>query len=807
MDLEEYNIKRDFDKTPEPKGIHDTVSEGHRFVVQRHDARKLHFDMRLEIDGVLKSWAIPKGPSMNPNDKRLAIRTEDHPVKYLTFHGTIPKGNYGAGLMTLWDSGIFEIDRSESDANVSEQLSQGNLKLIFNGEILRGHFGLISTGERNGKESWLLIKKKDVHATSMIYNADDVLPQTCKKGGLEIQPGRVISPMLASAGDAVFNDPDWIYELKWDGYRVLAHVLESRVLLQSRNGVNFNDKFPILVRELEGLGNETVLDGEVVLLNSEGVPQFGELQNYPDSRGTLCYYVFDMLYLNGHSMLNLPLLDRKSLIPVLLEGFDCCRYCDHIEVLGTALYEKAVNAGLEGIMAKLATSEYTPGVRTENWLKIKSVLHMDATICGYTNAAGGGQDFGSLILGTFVENQLQYIGKCGSGFSATERKQMLCAFQPLKTNINPFGKKVALKGKSPTWLQPAFRCEVAYSEQTRNGYLRNPVFKKMKTPLPNTGKAPPSTPAITRSDQKETVEIDGIHVPVSNLEKIFWPGSGYTKYDLIDYYLGMADILLPHLTDRPQNLHRHPDGIYSDGFYQKEVEHLPDWVKTVSIYSKTANKEIEYLLCQDTATLIYMVQLGCIEINPWNSRYAKQDFPDYGVIDLDPPEGMAFKLVIQVALSFREIMQDAEIAGYCKTSGSKGLHIYLPFSGVYPYEDVRNFIKLLCHLVMERLPQITTMERQIGKREGKLYLDHLQNRRGHTVASAYSVRPRPGATVSTPLDWAEVRKDLAISDFTIKNLHERVREIGDLFSPVLTESIHMADVLNRLEHPGKKFTK
>ncbi len=803
MDLEEYNSKRDFTKTPEPKGLPDEFSESRRFVVQRHDARNLHFDLRLEMDGVLKSWAIPKGPSMNANDKRLAIRTEDHPINYLTFNGIIPKGNYGAGQMTLWDTGYFEVDRSELDVQVSEQLEQGNLKLIFYGEILQGHFGLIRTGDRNGKESWLLFKKKDEYATSLVYNAEAVLPQSTAQEGLQIRPGRVIAPMLASTGDAVFNDPDWIYELKWDGYRVLAHIFEGNVMLQSRNGVNFNDKFPILVQELENLGSEAVLDGEVVLLNSEGMPQFGELQNYPESRGTLCYYVFDMLFLNGHSMLNLPLVDRKSLIPVLLEGFDSCRYCDHIEVLGTALYDKAVKAGLEGIMAKLGASEYSPGIRTENWLKIKSVQHMEATICGYTDAVNGGLDFGSLILGVPVEGQLKYIGNCGSGISAGERQQMLTSFQPYKNDINPFGKKLALKGRHPNWLQPVLQCEVAYSEFTRNGYLRNPVFKNMIQIMSPTDKSTLKTMAVHNVAHKETVQIDGHSVPVSNLEKIFWPSSGYTKYDLIDYYLSMADFILPHLTDRPQNLHRHPDGIRSEGFYQKEVEHLPEWIKTVNIYSKSADKEIKYLLCQDTATLIYMANLGCIEINPWSSTIMRQDLPDYGVIDLDPPEGMAFELVVQVALTFKEVMQETGITGYCKTSGSKGLHIYVPFSGAYSYEEVRNFIKLLCHLVMERLPEITTMERQINKREGKLYLDHLQNRKGHTVVAAYSARPRAGATISTPLQWEEIGKGLAIADFTIKNVPDRVRDKGDIFSAVLSESVDMSDVLNRLESYGE----
>lgn len=815
MGLEEYNKKRDFSKTPEPAGDDTSPTDAHRFVIQRHKARRLHYDLRLEIDGTLKSWAIPKGPSMNPADKRLAVRTEDHPLKYLHFHGTIPKGNYGAGDMIIWDVGTFDIDTSENDQGLLQQFQKGNLKLLFSGQKVKGRFALVRTGDRSGKESWLLIKKKDGFSTDLYYDAETLIApseKTSKKYPKEIAPGKIIQPMLAGSVEEIFNDPQWIYELKWDGYRILAHISEKGVLLQSRNGINMNQKFPDLAQELEDVAHETILDGEVTVLNENGVSQFGELQNWPDSSGTLRYYVFDMLYLNGHSMLDLPLLDRKSLVPEVIEGLRLTQYCDHIGGMGAALFNKAIEEGMEGVMAKAADSNYVPGARTEKWLKVKAVESEEALICGYTDSVGGGAAFGSLILGKREkykregdqqkEDKLKYIGNCGSGFNETRRTELLKLFEKYRTDKNPFGKKLALKGRKPNWMLPSLECEVNYSERTKKGLLRNPVFKRLR----NAPEVPPTnenshpvqrkTPA---SGSKEIIEIDGLPVSISNLEKIYWPEAGYTKYDLIDYYLQIADTILPHLKDRPQSLHRHPNGILEESFYQKDNENVPEWMQTVSIYSKSSERDIDYLLCQNTASLIYMANLGCIEIHPWNSRTADLDRPDYGIIDLDPPEGMDFKNVVEVALMVHQVLKDAEIEGYCKTSGAKGLHVYMPMKGLYTYEEVRNFVKLICYLVQERTPKITTMERRIKNRNGKIYLDYLQNRRGHTVVSPYSVRPVPGAQVSAPLDWAELKNGILPADFTIKNMSGRIKDKGDLYAPVVGAGIDMETALEKLE--------
>ena len=809
MGLKEYNEKRDFSNTPEPTGDDASRSDTHRFVIQRHRARKLHYDLRLEIDGTLKSWAVPKGPSMNPADKRLAVRTEDHPLKYLHFHGTIPQGNYGAGDMIIWDSGSFDIDRSENDRGVLQQLQTGNLKLIFFGQKVRGRFALVRTGERGGKESWLLIKKEDTFSTDLFYDAEELIgpsqktgEKTSKKYSKEIEPGKILQPMLAGSSKEIFNDPTWIYELKWDGYRILAHISEKGVLLQSRNGVNMNQKFPELAKELETVEHEAILDGEVTVLDKNGISRFGELQNWPETKGTLRYYVFDMLYLNGHSMLDLPLLDRKSLIPDVIEGLRSTLYCDHIEGMGTALFEKATEEGMEGVMAKAADSNYVPGARTEQWLKIKSVESEDALICGYTDSVGGGAAFGSLILGKREQDGIAYIGNCGSGFGEAKRQELVKFFKAYRTEENPFGRKLALKGRKPNWMVPSLECEVNYSERTGKGLLRNPVFKRLLNSPDTLRKgsyATPIPPKTAVTPSKESIEIDGLPVAISNLEKVYWPESGYTKYDLIDYYLQISDIILPYLKDRPQSLHRHPNGILEESFYQKDNEKVPEWMQTATLYSKSSEREIDYLLCQNTASLIYMANLGCIEIHPWNSRTGNLDRPDYGIIDLDPPKGKDFKKVIKVALAVNQVLTEASIEGHCKTSGAKGIHIYLPMQGRYTYEEVRNFTKLICYFVGQRIPGLTTMERRIKDRNGKIYLDYLQNRKGHTVVSPYSVRPVAGAQVSAPLDWDELKDGILPSDFTIKNLIDRVTRKGDLFVPVQKAGIDMETALERLD--------
>ncbi|QAA82689.1 DNA ligase D [Aequorivita sp. H23M31] len=807
MGLEDYKKKRKFDKTPEPEGEIGEENQ-RRFVIQRHQATRLHYDLRLEMEGVLKSWAVPKGPSQNPEDKRLAIQTEDHPVKYLSFHGVIPKGNYGAGVMDIWDEGTYNVLESKGTSNPVAQINKGDLKIEFFGKKIKGTFALVHTQRGEQKNQWLLIKKKDKYSTDLEYDAEIFVEEGKKSAQVRksLNLDEYVKPMLATSAKEIFKDPNWVFELKWDGYRVVANIKDGEVDIYSRNGISYNSKFASVKKALENIPHNCILDGEVIVVNKEGKNDFQKLQKYDakTTKGQLQYQVFDLLHLNGMDTIGLPLVERKSLLPEILEGLDNVLYCDHIEAMGPTLYKRAVDAGMEGVMAKKADSTYVPGYRSEYWLKIKDVNTEEAIICGYTDSKTGGNLFGSLILGMYKDGVLTYVGNCGSGFSTAEQKMLKKKFEKLKAEERPFKKAPALKGRKPYWVKPELICEVKFTEWTNSGVMRHPVYKglrKDKNPeeiVPHQTAKNSPTQTKTSSSSSTSLEVDGISVPVSNLDKVYWPDTGYTKYDLIDYYLHISEYILPYLIDRPQNLNRHPNGIDKPSFYQKDNEILPHWIETFKIYSESSKKKIEYLLCQNEATLLYMANLGCIEINPWNSVIQDLEHPTYTVIDIDPSEKNTFSQVKEVALAAKEVLDLAKIEGYPKTSGSSGIHIYIPLDGKYTYDEARDFTKLLCYYIKEKLPKLTTMERALNKRNGRIYLDFLQNRRGQTLAAPYCVRPKKGASVSAPLEWSEINSKLEILNFTLKNMPERVENLGDLFLPVLQSGIDMGAAMENL---------
>ncbi len=821
MTLTEYQKKRDFRSTPEPDGKTGKDKPELRFVIQRHDARRLHYDLRLEMDGVLKSWAIPKGPSMNPQDKRLAIHTEDHPVEYLDFEGIIPKGNYGAGEMRIWDEGTYIATSSNNkESDLIEQVKNGSLKIEFSGEKLKGKFALFSMDK---EDQWLLVKKDDEYAVDREYDAEDFTNEISSgesDAAEELDINELIKPMLAKKATKIFEDPDWVFELKWDGYRAIANISKEEVKLYSRNGHSFNEKFSPVVKALDTIKHDAILDGEIVLLDKNGKPVFQNLQNYsPEDKGELVYYVFDLLHLNGHSTMELPLINRKSLIEDVLGDVPGIKYSEHIEEDATVFYDEAIERGMEGVIAKKASSKYFPGSRSDSWLKIKSQERQEALICGYTE---GKRAFGSLILGVYENDKLIYIGNCGTGFGEDMQKEILEKLKPLEIEKKPFKEKVNLKGREPNWVKPEIICEVVFSEWTDSGSMRHPVFKGLRSDkkpkeitkeeevMAPTEKSSKSKKKKKKSSGKKsksgsdkqadnTLDIDGILVSVTNLDKVFWPDEGYTKFDLINYYIKVSDVIMPYLIDRPQNLNRHPNGIDEKGFYQKDSgSMLPDWVESVTIYSESSQKDIEYMLCQNTAALAYMANLGCIEINPWSSKTKSLDYPDYTVIDIDPSEKTTFEDVIEVTQAAKEVLDLAKIEGYCKTSGSSGMHIYLPMNSEYTYSEARDFTKLLCYYIKDMLPDLTTMERTIRKRKGKIYLDYLQNRSGQTLAAPYCVRPRKGATVSAPLKWSEVKKGLDMNDFTIKTMPDRIKSMDDPFKKVLGKGVDIEKTLKVL---------
>ncbi len=810
MGLKEYNKKRNFKNTPEPDGQEDTTHLN-RFVIQRHRASHLHYDLRLEMNGVLKSWAIPKGPSMNPEDKRLAVATEDHPVKYLTFEGNIPKGNYGAGTMTIWDHGTF---LSQSD--IIESYTSGKLSISFSGDKIKGLFSLVKTRAQSGQNQWLLMKKKDAYAVEEDYDAETFSTPNLKDEKDLFNNTRVsilnktVKPMLASPSSEVFNDPNYIFELKYDGYRCIAHINSGEVTLQSRNGIRFNDRFPLVVNALEHIKHDAVLDGEIVYVNDKGIPQFQELQSYPEtqSKGNLQYVVFDLLYLNGHSTTELPLLDRKSLLKdLIVDANHTLLYCDHVEGMGKTLFEQSTKLGMEGIIAKKSDSTYHFGYRSEAWLKMKDTNSSEALICGYTLSDKPGRAFGSLILGMIHKENLIYVGNCGSGFSQKVLKDLHTKFEPFIIKTSPFDATINFKGRKPVWIKPCFLCEIEFTEWTKEKHLRHPVYKGLRedkeipdnipTQIHNS-KVIKNEVTNFGSPSNNELNIDGINVSISNLEKLYWPESGLRKYDLIDYYIQIGEYMLPYLVDRPQNLNRHPNGIAKPSFYQKDHEHLPDWISTIPLKSKSADKTIDYLLCQNEATLIFMANLGCIEINPWHSVIDHLDYPDYTIIDLDPSEKNTFEQVLETALVAKTVLDKAQIKAYCKTSGSRGIHIYIPLGAKYSYKEAVNFTKLICVYIRELLPKITTLERSLKKRGPKIYLDYLQNRRGQTIVAPYSVRPKPGANVSAPVTWEEVAAGFKMEDFNISTMPSRIQTHKDLFKPILSGNLNMLEALNLL---------
>ena len=840
MDIEDYRKKRDFRRTPEPPGEGKTQGEALRFVVQKHAASHLHYDFRLELDGVLKSWAVPKGPSLDPSVKRLAMMVEDHPVEYRQFEGVIPKGNYGAGRVIVWDEGFYSpyepSDRKTAEKTLREGLRNGDLKFILAGQKLKGKFALvrIRSSEEN---SWLLIKKHDEFSTSEEITTAErsvatgrTLDELVDGNGAKATVGNsaddldsapagamphAVKPMLATLVNEPFDDEQWIFEIKQDGYRVLAEVSGSRVLLYSRNNLSFNLKFPSIAAALDGSDIEAVFDGEVVVLDEKGRSSFQLLQNYNQTgQGEIYYFVFDILYFNGRDLRGLPLLKRKEILRTALPSHPLIIFNDHIAESGKAFFKLAQENKLEGIVAKLATSRYQAGRRSRDWLKIKTGLQQEALICGFTAPKGSRKQFGALVLGAYDRGKLIYIGRSGGGFDEKTIVTIHEMLLPLVRPSSPFGGTIP-EESAVTWVEPVIVCEVAFSEWTDEGLMRHPVFlglredKEPASVIKETA-AEEITPSPQTNDGRRTaveeIVINRKKLKLTNLDKVFWPEEGYTKGDVIDYYRQVSPLLLPHLKDRPESLYRTPNGIDKEGFFQKEIgEYVPDWATTHYIFSESNDKSIKYFICQDEAALVYLANLGCIEINPWLSRIQHLDFPDYFVIDLDP-EDIAFEKVIEAAQAVHEVMQHGGMPSFPKTSGATGMHIYVPLGARYDFEMATAFARVIATIAHNLAPDFTSIVRSPSRRQKKVYLDFLQNRKGQTLAAPYSIRPRKGATVSTPLRWDEVRHGLDPLDFTIRTIPQRLKRMGDLFSGVFGAGIDMEECLEKLRafHPAPR---
>lgn len=614
--------------------------------------------------------------------------------------------------------------------------------------------------------------------------------------------------MLAKETGKAFDNDGWLFEIKWDGYRAISEIKDGEVSLYSRNGLLFNNSYPVVANALKKIKHNAVLDGEIVVMNEAGRSDFQKLQHYEDNtRYPICYYVFDILSLNGKDTCALPLSDRKKLLQQLIKKDEVVKYSDHVMGKGTVFFNAAGKQGLEGIMAKKADSAYYKGIRTGDWLKIKHHRSDEVIIVGFTKPAGARKYFGALVLATKNEAGLQYAGHTGSGFTDSDLKEVYDKLAPLETGKSPFAEKV--KTNMPvTWIKPKYVAELKFTEWTSDGKMRHPIFLRMradKTPkdmdMRKTKPAAPVKAAGKKStgDPATELSIGKIKVRTSNRDKLYWPGEGITKGMMIDYYQSMAEYILPYLKDRPESLKRNPGGITDKGFYHKDAgEDAPKFVKSVPLYSDSAKKDIDYIICNDKATLAYLNNLGCIELNPWNSTTKALDNPDYMIIDIDPSPKNNFEQVIETANVFKQILDKAGATAFCKTSGATGMHIYVPLGRKYAYEQVRSFAEIICKMAQEQLPKFTSVERNLKKRGNKIYLDYLQNSRGQTIAAAYSLRPHPGATVSTPLLWKEVKTGLRPAAFTIKTVPQRVKKMKDIFKPVLGKGIDLKKCLAKI---------
>lgn len=878
--LIKYKAKRNFKESPEPTGGR-AEGKNLRFVIQKHHASQLHYDFRLEMDGVLKSWAVPKGPSTNPDVKRLAMMVEDHPYNYRSFEGIIPSG-YGAGTVMVWDEGVYELadangkDKRTQDKELNKGIYSGKLHFILHGKKLKGEYALVKTHGR-GDNGWLLIKVKDKYVsnedvtlkdksviskktltqiqktTTNIYGAKRVNESRVKKEiesekktslvkilkvGRRAKFPAKLSPMLATLVDEPFDDEAWQFEIKWDGYRTIAFCNKSKVDLKSRNDKSFNEKFYPVCKAIQDWNIKAVIDGEVVVLDQNGKSHFGSLQNWrSEADGEIYFYVFDILWLNGKDLMQIPLSERRTILKQLMPESDIIRLSENFEVSGIEFFETTKKMGLEGIIAKKSDSTYSPGIRSKEWVKIKANKRQEMVIGGYTKNDDSSKSFSSLLLGVYERDKLIYKGKVGTGFNDKQQKEMLKQFKRYITKSSPFtelpdiNKPSRFRPNPPhataVWMKPELVCEVSFTEMTTDGIMRHPSFEAMRIDktakdvksersmdtkkITSEKKAKSDTiirPAgkkdrktfLNPTDVTQVRKINGNETKFTNLNKIYWPKEKITKRDMLNYYYQVAPFILPYLKDRPQSMNRHPNGITGESFYFKDVTGTaPDWIESFEYKNPSDNRVRKYLVAKDEASLLYMATLGCIEMNPWHSKATTEDYPDWCVIDLDPAEN-TFDQVIVAAKVTKDILESMGATSYPKTSGSTGMHIYIPLGAKYTYEQSKEFARVIATLVQREIPKYTSIERIVKARKGRMYVDFLQNRPQATIAAPYSLRPKPGATVSMPLHWDEVKKGLKMSDFTIYNSLDRIKSEGDIFKPVLGKGINLAKVIKQFNN-------
>jgi bifunctional non-homologous end joining protein LigD len=775
--LREYRRKRDASKTPEPSGGSSKRSRGREltFVVQRHDARRLHYDFRLERNGALASWAVPKGVPLEPGQQHLAVHVEDHPLEYGSFEGEIPAGQYGAGTVEIWDAGTYELVEEKRD---------GGLTVRLHGKRLEGTWSLIPAHLSGDPKNWLILRKRDETAPAR-------------------QSRRDYRPMLATPADAVPPGDDWLFEIKWDGYRIVARVAGSEAVLRTRRDQDYTERFVNVAKELPKAVRtpDCVLDGEVCALDENGRPSFSAMQQ--SKGGTpIVYFAFDVLEVDGVPLVDKPLAERRARLAELLDRRNRTIRLSETFEDGHALLEAANAQQLEGILAKRSGSRYHEGKRTRDWLKLKTRNTDEFVVVGYTKGTGRRErSFGSLVLAEHRDGGLHWVGNCGTGFSEATIRDLLDRMQPLRRQTSPLAevpKMPRVRRADVVWVEPELVAEVEFVEWTHDRHLRAPSFMRLRE-----DKAPEEVVGDETEPIEPEVKRGRRTLKLSNLDKPFWADEGIAKGDLLAYYRDVAPVLVPHLKDRPFTMRRYPDGAYGKAFFQKDAPtHMPDWIPRFAVDVSTREsprrrRRINVPLVNDELALLWMVNMGCIDMNTWYSRVDKLDRPDFVLFDLDPSPDVGFRETVQVALLVKQALDALGLASFAKTSGADGMHVLVPVERRHTYDDTREFSEIVAGAIARSHRGLATTEWSKARRRGVL-IDSNQNGEGKTIASVYSVRPKPGAPVSTPLRWDEVDESLDPAAFTMDAVRERIREHGDLFEGVLTTRQRLADALRAL---------
>jgi bifunctional non-homologous end joining protein LigD len=795
-DLAEYERKRDFGKTAEPAPKRRRRKKGPpRFVVQEHSARRLHWDLRLEHDGVAASWAIPNGIPETPEENRKAVHTEDHPLSYLEWEGEIPKGEYGAGTMKIWDSGTYELEKWEP----------GKVMVDFHGERLRGRYALFRAGK--AEKDWM------IHRIDPPARERDPFPEN-------------VVPMLARLSKLPRDDGRWAVEVKWDGVRAIAYCRPGRVELQTRNLNDVSAQYPEVRRISRALGShEAVLDGEIVAFDEDGRPSFERLQQRIHNTDEnvvrrrmkthpVVYVAFDLLYLDGRDLTGEPYSRRRELLEGLELSGESWQAPGHSVGHAKELLAASKEQGLEGVMLKRVDSTYAPGKRTGAWLKVKNTSRQEMVIGGWTAGEGRRKDhLGALLVGYFERDGgkpvLRYAGKVGTGFKAADLTAIAARLAPLERKASPFaaGPKPP---KGARFVEPRLVAEVEFREMTNEGMLRHPAYKGLREDKPasevelerasDPAGGSLTARAVKRPRNKAAVTVEGRELELSNLDKVLYPRAGFTKGELIDWYARIGEVLLPHLRGRPLTLKRYPEGVEGKHFYEKRCpSHRPEWVTTAKVWSDRHKGEIDYCVVEDLATLVWLANLADIELHTSLSRAEAIERPTALVFDLDPGAPADILDCAQVAIWLRGLFEQLGLNCHPKTSGSKGMQLYVPLNGEVTYEQAKPFARAVAETLERKFPDRVVSQMSKAKRPGRVLIDWSQNDRHKTTVCVYSLRAKERPTVSTPLEWEEAEAALVAGDaealaFDHAAVLERVEAKGDLFAPLLSEEQQLPDI-------------